>query len=275
MVKGRLQLSSMRWVKLTEKLLPILDLPGSNPYVNALVSKCNKAMVFKARAQIFVIAPGDLYFVFFLQSWTLRGRWEAFQALIRDRLTLSHVEDRKIHICKRKQPLLRSEKSVWYPSDVISTTTRALKIAMRLQPLLLERKRLCIWRDRVPHAPSTRPYSVAALILAGFLSALMNSETEKSHVRMSTSSGFPKLATMIDLWKAARVYWEGEEIFAKTSWETEKRDWMERGEKGAEAGEMEDCWKVNALKLRRKGGDEYQVYSENSPSVGREKSLER
>lgn len=67
----------------------------------------------------------------------------------------------------------------------------------------------------MPVASSGRPCSMAVPTLASFSFRLMNCEMATSCLRTCYSAGFPKLAPMTAVQKAARVYWEGGDILEK------------------------------------------------------------
>lgn len=60
----------MRRVNVTKRVLQILDLVDSDPYVDGLESSCFKAPDVSSRAHIVFIALHDLQLVILLQVWT-------------------------------------------------------------------------------------------------------------------------------------------------------------------------------------------------------------
>lgn len=63
MEEGRLQLSSMCWVNVKKKVLPILDLLGSDRHVHVLVNSFSKAAEVNYLTPIFFTVHDTLEFV--------------------------------------------------------------------------------------------------------------------------------------------------------------------------------------------------------------------
>lgn len=70
--KGSLQLTGMRSINVTKRVLQILDLLDSDPDLYALISLMTRDV--NSHTFIVAIALDDLAFIFLLPSWT-QGGW--------------------------------------------------------------------------------------------------------------------------------------------------------------------------------------------------------
>lgn len=70
MLKGSLQLNSMRWVIFIKRLLHTLHLVNSDADVNSLVRRCNQATNVNGSAYIVIISLNDFNFVLLLRGWS-------------------------------------------------------------------------------------------------------------------------------------------------------------------------------------------------------------
>lgn len=142
-------------------------------------------------------------------------------------LTAQCVHSSKEHIHRRGQHLFCCAKRVWIRVKLHSSAGTVMRIAMRSQLFSWSGKGLCILICRVSLAWPARRCSMAIPNLAVWPSTLMKIETATLRLRPRSSGGFPKFSAGTDLWEAATIDLEGEDISKKSHWATEKGRQME------------------------------------------------
>lgn len=79
--KRSLQLSSLRWVKVTNRVMQTFDLVYSDPGDHALVSRFIKAEDVNGGILIVFIALENIYLVILLRGWTKGGLLMGFSSV--------------------------------------------------------------------------------------------------------------------------------------------------------------------------------------------------
>lgn len=109
--KGSLRLSSM--INATEKVLHILDLVGSEPYVHALVSCCLIPADVYDLPLIIIIVLDEFHSSSCRGVGCREGGWGRFKCSARHWLTALRIHDREAHTCRSELHLICWVKRVW------------------------------------------------------------------------------------------------------------------------------------------------------------------